>query len=64
MITILTPTYNRAYRLERLHESLLKQTSRDFEWIIIDDGSNDKTKKFIPEDIVWNAIARRIVSGK
>lgn len=42
-ITVFTPTYNRAYILERLYNSLKKQTFTDFEWLIIDDGSSDCT---------------------
>lgn len=45
--TILTPTYNRAYTLSRLYESLKKQTFQDFEWLVIDDGSTDNTKELI-----------------
>ncbi|MEC4050886.1 glycosyltransferase family 2 protein [Flavobacterium sp. SUN046] len=44
-LTIFTPTYNRAYCLIHLYESLLRQTSNDFEWLIIDDGSTDNTKE-------------------
>ena len=44
-VSICTPTYNRAHCLDRLYNSLVNQTSKDFEWIIIDDGSNDKTKE-------------------
>lgn len=47
MISVLTPTYNRAYTLERLYLSLVEQTSYDFEWIIIDDGSGDCTKELV-----------------
>lgn len=47
MITILTPTYNRAHTLPRLYQALLNQTKHDFEWLIIDDGSTDNTKKLI-----------------
>lgn len=47
MITIMTPTYNRAYVLPRLHDSLCQQTRRDFEWLVIDDGSTDGTAEFI-----------------
>ena len=43
LITVFTPTYNRAHLLERLHESLCKQTYHDFEWLIVDDGSTDGT---------------------
>lgn len=53
-ITVFTPTYNRGYLLDKLYESLLKQTNTDFEWLIIDDGSNDNTSniinKFIDDD--------------
>ena len=45
--TILTPTYNRAYTLKRLYESLKRQTFQDFEWLVIDDGSIDNTKTLI-----------------
>ena len=47
MITILTPTYNRASQLKTLYNSLCKQTNYNFEWIIIDDGSTDGTNKII-----------------
>lgn len=43
-ISIFTPTYNRAYSLPRLFESLTKQTVLDFEWIVINDGSEDNTQ--------------------
>lgn len=45
--TIFTPTYNRAYCLIRLFESLCAQTFRNFEWIIVDDGSIDSTKEVV-----------------
>ena len=43
MITILTPTYNRAELLKSLFASLCSQTCFDFEWLIGDDGSTDDT---------------------
>lgn len=46
-ITIITPTYNRADLLPRLYESLLTQTSMDFEWMVVDDGSLDNTEELI-----------------
>ncbi len=53
LITVFTPTYNRAHLLPRVYESLCKQTFRDFEWVIVDDGSVDDTKSLsltlIPE---------------
>lgn len=50
-ITIITPTYNRADFLPKLYESLLQQTNKDFEWLIIDDGSKDGTEALIQQYI-------------
>jgi len=47
MITVLTPTYNRAYTLPRLYESLCSQENPAFEWVVVDDGSEDDTKTII-----------------
>lgn len=44
-ITVFTSTYNRAYIIEKLYRSLQKQTYIDFEWLVIDDGSNDNTEE-------------------
>lgn len=49
-ITVFTPTFNRAYILGNLYQSLQKQTFRDFEWLIIDDGSSDDTGRLVE---VW-----------
>ena len=43
MLTVFTPAYNRADMLPRLYRSLCDQTCKDFEWLIIDDGSTDET---------------------
>ena len=43
--TIFTPTFNRKELLEKLYKSLQKQTFKDFEWLIVDDGSDDGTKE-------------------
>lgn len=47
LLTIFTPTYNRAYSLHLCYESLLRQTCKDFIWLIIDDGSSDGTKELV-----------------
>lgn len=55
-ITIFTPTYNRAYIIGQLYQSLCNQDSFHFEWLIVDDGSTDNTKElvssFIGEGVV------------
>lgn len=46
-ITIFTPTFNRAYILPRLYNSLKMQTSGNFLWLIVDDGSSDDTEELV-----------------
>lgn len=52
-MTIFTPAYNRAALLYRLCNSLYNQTNKDFEWIVVNDGSTDDTdavmQRFIDE---------------
>lgn len=45
LVTVFTPTYNRASFLPRLFDSLCRQTCKDFEWLIVDDGSTDGTEE-------------------
>ena len=45
--TVFTPTFNRAHLIHRVFDSLTSQSFRDFEWIIIDDGSTDNTENLI-----------------
>jgi glycosyltransferase involved in cell wall biosynthesis len=52
--SIFTPTYNRAYSLPRVFDCLQKQSFRDFEWVIVDDGSTDNTKELVEK---WKTIA-------
>jgi len=46
-ITVFTAVYNRAHTLDRLYQSLKRQTFRDFEWVVVDDGSIDNTEQLI-----------------
>lgn len=46
-ITVFTPTYNRAYILGKLFDSLKQQKYTNFEWLIVDDGSTDNTEEII-----------------
>jgi glycosyltransferase involved in cell wall biosynthesis len=45
--TVFTPTHNRAHTLPKVFESLLAQTFRDFEWVIVDNGSKDDTAQLV-----------------
>lgn len=56
IITVYTPTYNRAYILPQCYESLKRQTCRDFIWLIVDDGSTDHTEELVKEWIDENII--------
>ncbi|GEL67585.1 glycosyltransferase family 2 protein [Marinilactibacillus psychrotolerans] len=60
-ITVFTPTYNRKHTIYKCYESLLRQTSKDFTWLIIDDGSTDGTKELINEWIKENKIEIRYI---
>ena len=49
MLTICTPTYNRDRLLNDLYKSLRSQTDKEFEWIVIDDGSTDSTERKVTQ---------------
>lgn len=46
-LTVFTPTFNRKHTIQRTYESLCQQTSSDFDWLIIDDGSSDGTREWV-----------------
>lgn len=63
-LTVFTPTFNRAYCLGKCYESLKRQTSKDFVWLIIDDGSSDNTGELVKVWIEENLIDIRYIFQK
>lgn len=55
-LTIFTPAYNRAHTIDKTYQSLIRQTCKDFLWLIVDDGSTDGTKKLVEGWIRENKI--------
>lgn len=60
-ITVYTATYNRAYTIHKCYNSLCNQTCKEFEWLIIDDGSTDNTEKLVKQWINENKISIRYI---
>ncbi|MCI9379376.1 MAG: glycosyltransferase family 2 protein [Eubacterium sp.] len=60
-LTILTPTYNRAYILPQLYNSLCRQTNQQFIWLIVDDGSSDITCQLVNEWRTENLITIKYI---
>lgn len=63
-LTILTPTYNRKEKLDKLYNSLCKQTNKNFLWLIVDDGSNDNTSNLIQEYYKENKVKIEYIRKK
>lgn len=55
-LTVFTPTFNRAFCLEQLYQSLVQQTNTDFLWLVVDDGSTDGTKNLVASWIKENKV--------
>ena len=60
-LTVFTPAYNRAHTISRTYESLCRQTCKNFEWLIIDDGSTDNTRELVEGWIAENKITIRYI---
>ena len=61
LLTVFTPAYNRAHTLGRTYASLCRQTCKDFEWLIVDDGSKDTTRQLVEGWIKENLISIRYI---
>lgn len=57
LITLFTPCYNRAHLLTQLYDSLLQQTNKNFEWLIVDDGSTDNSEQVVEAFIAQDKIS-------
>jgi len=61
MLTIFTPTYNRAFSLRKFYDSLKRQTVKDFEWLVCDDGSTDNTSEVLSGCLLEGIVKMRVV---
>lgn len=62
--TVFTPAYNRALLLKRLYKSLTEQKFKDFEWVVVDDGSTDDTEYVVKTFVDENKIDIKYIKVK
>lgn len=62
VLTIFTPTYNRAYILPKLYQSLCLQSNQNFMWLVINDGSTDNTNDLVESWIKENKISIQYIT--
>jgi len=62
MITVFTPTYNRAYIIRKLYKALCGQINKNFEWLVVDDGSTDNTEFLIKDFVAENKIKIKYIT--
>ncbi|WP_298749218.1 glycosyltransferase family 2 protein [uncultured Arcobacter sp.] len=59
IFSVIIPTFNSSSTIQRALESVLKQSFKDFEIIIVDDGSSDNSK-----EIIYQTLSKETVSFK
>ena len=64
MISIIIPTYNRATIIPKALDSILNQTYKDWECIVVDDHSTDDTKQVIEEYIAKDSRFHYLVNNR
>lgn len=64
LITIFTPSYNRSHLLPRLYASICAQSFTDFEWLIVDDGSQDDTEDVVQSFVEEGRLDIRYIKQK
>jgi len=64
MISVVMPVYNGERFLEEAVDSILKQTYKAFEFIIVDDGSNDRTPEILKRYAEQDSRVKIIRAGK
>lgn len=63
MFSVIIPTYNRAWCIERAIESVLQQTEQRWELIIVDDGSSDRTAEIVRPLVLRDERIRLVVQS-
>lgn len=62
--TVFTPVFNCENSIEKVHESLVNQTFKDFEWLIINDASTDRSHEVISEIIQNSPLTINYINNK